>query len=105
MKRKKQYEALEGKLPEAVVACIGGGSNAMGMFIHLYMMKVALYGVEAAGKGVHTEKHAATLTKGSVGVLHGSMMYLLQNEEGQIQEATLFQQDLIIQVLVQNIAC
>ncbi|ENQ3079572.1 tryptophan synthase subunit beta [Bacillus cereus] len=85
---KKQYEALEGKLPEAVVACIGGGSNAMGMFYPLVQdEEVALYGVEAAGKGIHTEKHAATLTKGSVGVLHGSMMYILQNEEGQIQEA------------------
>ncbi|PGE98859.1 tryptophan synthase subunit beta [Bacillus pseudomycoides] len=85
---KKQYEALEGKLPEAVVACIGGGSNAMGMFYpFVHDKEVALYGVEAAGKGIHTEKHAATLTKGSVGVLHGSMMYLLQNEEGQIQEA------------------
>ncbi|UOB65203.1 tryptophan synthase subunit beta [Bacillus thuringiensis] len=85
---KKQYETLEGKLPEAVVACIGGGSNAMGMFYpFVHDGEVALYGVEAAGKGVHTEKHAATLTKGSVGVLHGSMMYLLQNEEGQIQEA------------------
>ncbi|WP_440603318.1 tryptophan synthase subunit beta [Bacillus sp. GB_SG_008] len=85
---KKQYAELEGKLPEAVVACIGGGSNAMGMFYPFVQdEEVALYGVEAAGKGVHTEKHAATLTKGSVGVLHGSMMYLLQNEEGQIQEA------------------
>jgi tryptophan synthase beta chain len=85
---KKQYTELEGKLPEAVVACIGGGSNAMGMFYPFVQdEEVALYGVEAAGKGVHTEKHAATLTKGSVGVLHGSMMYLLQNEEGQIQEA------------------
>ncbi|EEM18002.1 MULTISPECIES: tryptophan synthase subunit beta [Bacillus] len=85
---KRQYEALEGKLPEAVVACIGGGSNAMGMFYpFVHDKEVALYGVEAAGKGIHTEKHAATLTKGSVGVLHGSMMYLLQNEEGQIQEA------------------
>ncbi|WP_020062700.1 tryptophan synthase subunit beta [Bacillus sp. 123MFChir2] len=85
---KKQYAALEGKLPEAVVACIGGGSNAMGMFYPFVQEEeVALYGVEAAGKGIHTEKHAATLTKGSVGVLHGSMMYILQNEEGQIQEA------------------
>ncbi|HDX9577755.1 TPA: tryptophan synthase subunit beta [Bacillus pseudomycoides] len=85
---KKQYAALEGKLPEAVVACIGGGSNAMGMFYPFVQdEEVALHGVEAAGKGIHTEKHAATLTKGSVGVLHGSMMYILQNEEGQIQEA------------------
>ncbi|MGG2016141.1 tryptophan synthase subunit beta [Bacillus sp. S10(2024)] len=85
---KKQYAALEEKLPEAVVACIGGGSNAMGMFYPFVQdEEVALYGVEAAGKGIHTEKHAATLTKGSVGVLHGSMMYILQNEDGQIQEA------------------
>lgn len=85
---KKQYAALEGKLPEAAVACIGGGSNAMGMFYPFVQdEEVALYGVEAAGKGIHTEKHAATLTKGSVGVLHGSMMYILQNEEGQIQAA------------------
>ena len=57
-------------------------------FIRSYKMKkLHLYGVEAAGKGIETEKHAATLTKGSVGVLHGSMTYLLQNEEGQIQEA------------------
>ncbi len=56
---KKQYEALEGKLPEAVVACIGGGSNAMGMFYpFVHDEEVALYGVEATGKGVHTEKHA-----------------------------------------------
>ena len=60
----------------------------MGMFYpFVHDEEVALYGVEAPGKGVHTEKHARTLTKGSVGVLHGSMMYLLQNEEGQIQEA------------------
>ncbi|CAM4096299.1 tryptophan synthase subunit beta [Bacillus manliponensis] len=85
---KKQYAQLEGKLPEAVVACIGGGSNAMGMFYPFVEdEEVALYGVEAAGKGVHTKEHAATLTKGSVGVLHGSMMYLLQDGEGQIQEA------------------
>jgi tryptophan synthase beta chain len=85
---KEQYAALEGKLPEAVIACIGGGSNAMGMFYPFIQdEEVKLYGVEAAGSGIHTKKHAATLTKGKVGVLHGSMMYLLQNEDGQIQEA------------------
>jgi tryptophan synthase beta chain len=85
---KEQYAALEGKLPEAVVACIGGGSNAMGMFYpFIPHEEVKLYGVEAAGSGVDTDKHAATLTKGKVGVLHGSMMYLLQDEDGQIQEA------------------
>ncbi|MFB9762707.1 MULTISPECIES: tryptophan synthase subunit beta [Bacillaceae] len=84
----EQYLAEEGKMPEAVVACIGGGSNAMGMFYPFVPHEeVKMYGVEAAGSGVDTEKHAATLTKGRVGVLHGSMMYLLQNEDGQIQEA------------------
>ncbi|MFD3447377.1 tryptophan synthase subunit beta [Microbacteriaceae bacterium 4G12] len=85
---KEQYVKKEGKLPDAVVACIGGGSNAMGMFYPFLLdTDVKLYGVEAAGSGLHTEKHAATLTKGTAGVLHGSMMYLLQNEDGQIQEA------------------
>lgn len=85
---KKQMLAKEGKLPEAVVACIGGGSNAMGMFYpFINDQDVKLYGVEAAGSGLDTDKHAASLTKGSVGVLHGSKMYLLQDEAGQIQEA------------------
>ncbi|KKB35414.1 tryptophan synthase subunit beta [Bacillus thermotolerans] len=85
---KKQMLAKEGKLPEAVVACIGGGSNAMGMFYpFINDQGVKLYGVEAAGSGLDTDKHAASLTKGSVGVLHGSKMYLLQDEAGQIQEA------------------
>ncbi|MCP8968373.1 tryptophan synthase subunit beta [Ectobacillus ponti] len=83
-----QYTALTGKMPEAVVACVGGGSNAMGMFYPFIEHEdVKLYGVEAAGSGVDTEKHAATMTKGTAGVLHGSMMYLLQDEDGQIQEA------------------
>ncbi|MFX3623182.1 MAG: tryptophan synthase subunit beta [Ectobacillus sp.] len=85
---KQQYMAAEGKLPEAVIACVGGGSNAMGMFYpFIGDEEVKLYGVEAAGAGVDTEKHAATLTKGKIGVLHGSMMYLLQDDDGQIQEA------------------
>ncbi len=85
---KAQILEKEGKLPDAVVACIGGGSNAMGMFYpFIDDSNVQLYGVEAAGSGVETGKHAATLTEGRVGVLHGSMMYLLQNESGQIQEA------------------
>ncbi|MCA1058514.1 tryptophan synthase subunit beta [Rossellomorea aquimaris] len=85
---KKQFFEKEGGLPNAIVACVGGGSNAMGMFYpFIDDQEVELYGVEAAGSGVETEKHAATLTKGSVGILHGSMMYLLQNEEGQVQEA------------------
>ncbi|NMH70313.1 tryptophan synthase subunit beta [Bacillus sp. RO3] len=85
---KRQFIEKEQRLPKAIVACVGGGSNAIGMF-HPFLedKEVDLYGVEAAGSGVETDQHAATLTKGSVGILHGSMMYLLQNEEGQIQEA------------------
>ncbi|MBK1809080.1 tryptophan synthase subunit beta [Clostridium sp. YIM B02505] len=85
---KKQVMDIEGKLPDAVVACVGGGSNAMGMFYPFIKDEsVELIGVEAAGEGVETERHAATITKGEVGVLHGSMMYILQNRSGQIQEA------------------
>jgi tryptophan synthase beta chain len=85
---KKQILEMEGNLPEAVVACIGGGSNAMGMFYDFIEHdEVLLYGVEAAGQGVDTDFHAASLTKGKPGVLHGSLMYLLQNHDGQIQEA------------------
>jgi tryptophan synthase beta chain len=85
---KQQMIEKEGKLPDAIVACVGGGSNAMGMFYpFLEDESVRLFGVEAAGSGLDTSKHAATLTKGSVGILHGSKMYLLQDENGQIQEA------------------
>ena len=85
---REQFFQKEKSLPQAIVACVGGGSNAIGMFYpFLNDHEVKLYGIEAAGSGVETEKHAATLTKGSVGILHGSMMYLLQTQEGQIQEA------------------
>ncbi|GEL77602.1 tryptophan synthase subunit beta [Tenuibacillus multivorans] len=85
---KAQMLEKEDALPNAIVACVGGGSNAMGMFYPFVNDEnVKLYGVEAAGSGVDTNRHAATLTMGSVGVLHGSMVYLLQNEHGQIQEA------------------
>ncbi|CAI9386719.1 MULTISPECIES: tryptophan synthase subunit beta [Bacillaceae] len=85
---KKQYVEKVGNLPEAIVACIGGGSNAMGIFYpFIEDESVALYGVEASGHGLDTEKHAASLSKGKPGVLHGSYMYLLQNDDGQIQEA------------------
>lgn len=85
---RQQFLEKEGKLPEAVVACIGGGSNAIGMF-HAFIedRAVSLYGVEAAGQGIDTNYHAASLTKGKPGVLHGSLMYLLQDENGQITEA------------------
>ncbi|NDJ21600.1 tryptophan synthase subunit beta [Nostoc sp. B(2019)] len=83
-------QAMEkwGVLPDILMACVGGGSNAMGLFYEfLNEPSIRLIGVEAAGEGVNTEKHAATLTKGKVGVLHGAMSYLLQDEDGQIIEA------------------
>jgi tryptophan synthase beta chain len=76
-----------GGLPDILLACVGGGSNAMGLF-HEFVKEptVRLIGIEAAGYGVETNKHAATLTRGRVGVLHGAMSYLLQDEEGQVIE-------------------
>ncbi|GHV66741.1 tryptophan synthase beta chain [Spirochaetia bacterium] len=77
----------EGKLPAAVIACVGGGSNAMGIFFNFINdEKVRLIGCEAAGKGLHTDKHAATIAKGSVGIFHGMKSYFCQNDEGQIDE-------------------
>lgn len=85
---RQQFLEREGKLPDALVACIGGGSNSIGMFYpFLKDETVSIFGVEAAGLGLTTEKHAASLAKGNPGVLHGAMMYLLQDEDGQIQEA------------------
>lgn len=85
---KKQYKEKTGTLPDAIVACIGGGSNAMGIFYpFIEDQSVDLYGVEASGHGLDTDKHAASLSKGKPGVLHGSYMYLLQDDDGQIQEA------------------
>ncbi|MBC6423266.1 MAG: tryptophan synthase subunit beta [Hormoscilla sp. SP12CHS1] len=83
-----QAMALWGELPDILLACVGGGSNAMGLF-HEFVeeREVRLIGVEAAGAGVDTDKHAATLTRGRVGVLHGAMSYLLQDEDGQVVEA------------------
>ncbi|MEH1924357.1 tryptophan synthase subunit beta [Nostoc sp.] len=83
-------QAIEkwGGLPDILLACVGGGSNAMGLFYEfINEYSIRLIGVEAAGEGVNTQKHAATLTKGRVGVLHGAMSYLLQDEDGQIIEA------------------
>ncbi len=85
---KQQFYQREARLPDALVACIGGGSNSMGMFYPFVDDKdVKLYGVEAAGQGIETNFHAASLTKGSPGVLHGALMYLLQDEDGQVMEA------------------
>ena len=85
---RRQIVGKEGRLPDAVVACIGGGSNAIGMF-HPFVEdeEVALYGVEAAGSGVSTGLHAAAIADGKEGVLHGAYMYVLQDENGFIQEA------------------
>lgn len=85
---RRQILEAEGRLPDAVVACVGGGSNSIGMF-HPFVddREVALYGVEAAGGGIETGKHAAALTGGRPGALHGAYMYLLQDEGGQILEA------------------
>ena len=78
----------EGRLPDTLVACIGGGSNAMGLF-HPFVQDtdVKIIGVEAGGHGVDTNQHAASITGGSSGILHGMKSYYLQNEDGQIQEA------------------
>ena len=83
-----QFLALEGKLPDYVVACIGGGSNAIGMFSHfLEDEEVTCIGIEAGGHGIETNMHGCSLEKGIPGVLHGQCSYLLQDEDGQIQEA------------------
>ncbi|WP_346200650.1 tryptophan synthase subunit beta [Caldifermentibacillus hisashii] len=85
---KRQIVEQTGKLPDAVVACVGGGSNSIGMFYPFIEDEfVKLYGVEAAGKGVDTDLHAATLTKGDVGILHGTLSKLLQDKHGQVTEA------------------
>ena len=82
---RKQMQEKEGKLPDCVVACVGGGSNAMGAFYDFIKEKsVRLVGAEAAGMGVDTDKHAATMAKGTKGIFHGMKSYFLQNEEGQI---------------------
>ncbi|EOL50495.1 tryptophan synthase subunit beta [Enterococcus caccae] len=84
---RRQFLEAENKLPDAVVACVGGGSNAMGIFYPFINDDVALIGVEAAGLGLDTESHAASINKGKTGVLHGAMMKLLQDDDGQILEA------------------
>ena len=85
---RKQIFDYEKKLPDSLVACIGGGSNSLGLF-HEFLdeEKVALYGIEAGGKGINSGKHAASLSAGKPGVLHGNKTYILQNKYGQIKEA------------------
>ncbi|OFW80734.1 MAG: tryptophan synthase subunit beta [Alphaproteobacteria bacterium RIFCSPLOWO2_01_FULL_40_26] len=84
---KKQILAAEGKLPDALVACIGGGSNAIGLFHPFLDEKVKMYGVEAAGNGLASNSHAASIAQGEVAVLHGNKTFFLQNDDGQIQDA------------------
>jgi tryptophan synthase beta chain len=85
---REQMQAAEGRLPDSLIACIGGGSNAMGLF-HPFLdePQIEIYGVEAAGHGLSTGLHAASIAGGRPGVLHGNRTYLLMNEDGQINEA------------------
>jgi tryptophan synthase beta chain len=85
---KAQLLEAEGRLPDVAIASVGGGSNAIGLF-HPFLddASVRLVGVEAAGHGIDTDKHAASMARGKPGVLHGNMTYLLQDADGQIQEA------------------
>ncbi|MCQ3942534.1 MAG: tryptophan synthase subunit beta, partial [Alphaproteobacteria bacterium] len=85
---REQMMAVEGRLPDSLVACIGGGSNAMGLF-HPFLddAQVEIYGVEAAGHGLTTGLHAASLSGGRPGVLHGNRTYLLMDDDGQIKDA------------------
>jgi tryptophan synthase beta chain len=85
---KKQILKLEGRNPDVLIACVGGGSNAMGIFHPFrHEKKCAMYGVEAAGRGLRTSEHSASINGGSVGVLHGNKTYLLQDEHGQVRDA------------------
>ena len=83
----RQIQLLEGREPSILLACVGGGSNAIGMFYPFLDSDVQMIGVEAAGLGLRTSRHAATLTKGKPGVLHGSLSYLLQDAHGQVKVA------------------
>jgi tryptophan synthase beta chain len=84
---RQQILEMTCRLPDVLIACVGGGSNAMGLFYPFLKDRVPMIGVEAGGQGMDTQKHAATLTAGSVGVLHGAKSYVLQDQNGQIKEA------------------
>tara|TARA_B100000963_G_C22633287_1_gene676157 strand:+ start:1719 stop:2924 length:1206 start_codon:yes stop_codon:yes gene_type:complete len=85
---KKQILTLEKKLPDSLIACVGGGSNALGLFYEFLNEKnIKLFAIEAAGRGIKSGKHAASLSAGKPGILHGNKTYLLQNKDGQIKEA------------------
>lgn len=101
---REQILDAEGKLPSMVLACVGGGSNAIGMFYHFIPDEgVQLVGCEAAGLGIETKEHAATLAKGTPGIFHGMRSYFVQNEYGQIAPVTLSRPVLIIRVSDRNI--
>src|SRR5699024_8057250 len=102
---KQQFKDLTGSLPNAFIASVGGGSNAMGLFYPFIDDEhVKFYGIEACGLGIPTHKHSSSVASRSTGILHGTMTELLQDPFGQITEAFLFQLDLIILVLGLNIA-
>ncbi|MDB1653951.1 tryptophan synthase subunit beta [Enterococcus durans] len=84
---RRQILEAEGRLPDVAIACVGGGSNSMGLFYPFLNDPVRLIGVEASGHGLDTNEHAASINKGSVGVLHGAKMHLLQDNDGQVIEA------------------
>jgi tryptophan synthase beta chain len=84
---KEEMLVREGRLPDSLVACVGGGSNAIGLFHPFLDDAIDIYAVEAAGRGIETGEHAASLNAGSPGVLHGNRTYLLQDADGQIKEA------------------
>src|SRR3990170_435785 len=85
---KKQILRKEGRYPDVLIACVGGGSNSMGLFYPFRNISgVGMIGVEAAGEGIATGRHAASITAGSVGVLHGNKTYLLQDDNGQVRDA------------------
>ncbi len=84
--RQQMFDQV-GRLPDQLIACVGGGSNAMGLFYPFLDDPCSMVGVEAAGRGLNTPQHAASISGGSPGALHGAMTYLLQNDEGQIHEA------------------
>ena len=92
-----------GRLPDAVLACVGGGSNAIGMFHPFVQDKdVMLVGVEAGGDGIETGRHSATLSAGTPGVLHGTRTYLIQDEKGQIKETHSISAVLLLQQIISS---
>lgn len=84
---KKQILEQEGKLPKAIVACIGGGSNSMGLFTDFIKEEVQIFGIEGAGKGIETGKHASAIYNNKIGILHGMKTYIMQDDKGNIEEA------------------